>query len=334
MESPGTHLRNEPSPRAEPACPVCGVFATDWMTVPGDWRRPQLDARYDLRWCDGCEHGFLHPPPSLEDTIAAHYLDEYFTHGAFAPEARRGTVLHRLESKVRGHVAWRLDQGGETRHNFAAVLGEPKRVCEIGCGTGELGEFLASRGHSYVGIEIDGAARALAKERGLEVHEGVAQEVPGELADRRFDTVVMSHVLEHVADLQAAMRTITALLDEGGVFVAEVPNNEAVDSGELGATWYWLDVPRHVQFFTGASLSRLCNEQGLRTRALEYTGFVRHYQDQWLDQEKRIHDFMASRGWNGPRSGRRRAWRRLLRQAFLPDAKRYDSVMVVADREA
>jgi len=316
----------------EPACPVCGEVAGAWMIVPGDWRRPELDTDFELRWCNGCKHGFLHPPPTLEASMAAHDLDEYFTHGAEEPDAPPGSLLGRIESRVREHIAWRLDDGEETRHNVASVLREPKRVCEIGCGAGQLGAFLVERGHSYVGIEIDAVARSLAASRGLEVFEGVAQEVPPELAGRRFDAVVMSHVLEHVADLRAAMQTIVTLLGERGVFVAEVPNNQAVDGHELGATWYWLDVPRHVQFFTGESLTRLCNEQGLRARGLEYTGFVRHYQDPWIEKEKRIHDFMAGRGWDGPRSGRRRAWRRLFEAAFLPDAKRYDSVMVVAER--
>ncbi len=76
MSSKERSAMNDESAR----CPACGAVLAFWMTVPGDWRRPELDVSYTLLRCESCAHGLIHPLPSLEESGAAHNLDHYYTH--------------------------------------------------------------------------------------------------------------------------------------------------------------------------------------------------------------------------------------------------------------
>lgn len=275
-------------------------------------------------------HGFLDPMPSLEDAIAAHDLDEYFTHHDVQDGSGRGTLARRVERKLRTHLAWRFDNGGSTPDNFASALQGCTRVLEIGCGKGELGAFLKERGHEYTGIEIDATARSIAQERGLEVVEGTAESVPPELEGRTFDAIIAAHVLEHVTDVHAAMQTVKSLAKARARIIFEVPNNVAVGGKAQGACWYWLDAPRHVHFFSGPSLRRLLEGAGFRVDWFRYTGLMRQFEDEWIAAEQHIHDVLTPRGWRGPRASRLRTWRLLAETIRAPHEERYDSVMVRA----
>jgi SAM-dependent methyltransferase len=86
-------------------------------------------------------------------------------------------------------------------------------VCDVGCGTGYLLRYVRDRSRAkparLAGAEIvvpDGPA-----ESGIEFFEGKVERLP--FRDREFDTVVCTHVIEHILDYRAAiaeLRRITA----------------------------------------------------------------------------------------------------------------------------
>lgn len=327
-------LRREarsPAPADAPRCTVCDGTSDPWMSVPGDWRRPDVDATYELYRCQGCGHGFLDPMPSLDEALAAHDLDTYFTHHDGETAVGRRPLWRRLEERLRVRLAWQLDSGGHTPDNVLRALRGARSVVEIGCGKGELGQRIVGAGHDYVGVEIDDAGRALAAAAGLEVVKGVAQEVPEALRDRRFDAVVAIHVLEHVTDLEGTAEAIRRLLEPGGRAIIEVPNNAAVGGGYHGPYWPWLDAPRHVQFFTGDSLTRFFERRGFRRRDLHYTGFTRQLSPEWLMDQRAVEEVLARRIPRPRSSGARHAWRLLARASISPAERRYDSVMIHAE---
>ncbi|GIG39603.1 class I SAM-dependent methyltransferase [Cellulomonas phragmiteti] len=151
------------------------------------------------------------------------------------------------------------------------LVGPGKRVLDVGCATGYLGEVLKRRGCEVVGVEIDPAAAAQAAEVLDEVLVADLEQV--DLLDSfergSFDVVVFGDVLEHLRDPLRLLRTCVGLLRPGGSVVVSVPNvaHGAVRLALLQGRWTYQDrglLDRtHVTFFTRVSLLRLMSDAGL-----------------------------------------------------------------------
>ena len=135
-------------------------------------------------------------------------------------------------SSTREHfdrVAVDYDKWKDKAHYYYAfvkqALGEVvppgARVCEMGCGTGDL---LASLNPSEgLGTDLSPAMieRAAKKHPGLrfEVHDLMSGPLP-----ERFDYIVSVDVAEHVPDLTRVLRTMAEMLEDNGTLVLITPN--------------------------------------------------------------------------------------------------------------
>ena len=90
--------------------------------------------------------------------------------------------------------------------------------------TGGLLQVLAARGYPRAeGLDPDPAAVMQARQKGLRVSEGLASQAPARYAGRQFDLIVLSHVAEHLRDLDW-LRGLPALLAPGGALYIEIPD--------------------------------------------------------------------------------------------------------------
>jgi len=83
----------------------------------------------------------------------------------------------------------------------------PGSVLDVGCGTGELLRRLmsAAKGEPrrYTGIDFQVDEQTRRNTPGVELVEGPIEHLP--FADGSFDTVICTHVLEHVLDIRRAI---------------------------------------------------------------------------------------------------------------------------------
>ncbi|HEX3607470.1 MAG TPA: class I SAM-dependent methyltransferase [Candidatus Dormibacteraeota bacterium] len=89
----------------------------------------------------------------------------------------------------------------------------PRRVLDIGCGTGKAGRLLAERGCAVLGVEPDPRMAAVARGHGLEVEEARFEE--WDPAGRSFD-LAMSAQAWHWVDPTAGAAAAAAALRPGG----------------------------------------------------------------------------------------------------------------------
>ena len=84
---------------------------------------------------------------------------------------------------------------------------------EIGVGTGRFAEPLGIQ----IGVEPAPRMAELARQRGIEVREGIAEALP--FADSRFDFAVMVTVACFLEDVAQAFREVCRILKPNGIFV-------------------------------------------------------------------------------------------------------------------
>jgi 2-polyprenyl-6-hydroxyphenyl methylase/3-demethylubiquinone-9 3-methyltransferase len=92
-------------------------------------------------------------------------------------------------------------------------------LVDLGCGAGLLGPHVAGAGYRHVGVDIGASALAQAAAHGVTVVRADVTAVP--LADGCADVVAAGEILEHVSDLQAAVREACRLLRPGGLLVID-----------------------------------------------------------------------------------------------------------------
>ena len=226
-----------------------------------------------------CGTIWLDPAPVEEDIWIAYR--KYFTHEAppaaltgvrrLYRDLRRGYLATRFGYQSPSVKAWHRESGWllalvpELRAYFdASVMWLPAQpggnVLEVGCGRGDLMMFLGELGWNVLGIELDRRAAEIARNRGLNVREGVLEDQA--LSGGSFDAIVMSHVIEHLFDPQRTIGDCWRLLKPGGRLVLLTPNTGSLGHRLFGRDWMHLDPPRHLHLFNADTLSRLAREAG------------------------------------------------------------------------
>jgi SAM-dependent methyltransferase len=102
---------------------------------------------------------------------------------------------------------------------------------DAACGTGRHTAYLASLGHSVIGVDSSPGMLAIARDKvpGGEFHEAELHELP--LADDSVDLVVCAIALVHVPDLAPPFREFVRVLRPGGHLVV---SDQCGLSGEIG----------------------------------------------------------------------------------------------------
>jgi ubiquinone/menaquinone biosynthesis C-methylase UbiE len=95
-------------------------------------------------------------------------------------------------------------------------------VLEVGCGTGLIMKEIQSMAKSVRGIDISEQMLEKARERGLDVCQGVAEKLPW--PDSSFDLAYSFKVLAHVEQIREALSEMNRVLRPGGHMVAEFYN--------------------------------------------------------------------------------------------------------------
>ncbi|MET8772632.1 methyltransferase domain-containing protein [Streptomyces sp. NPDC004658] len=103
----------------------------------------------------------------------------------------------------------------------AWLPGHPADVLDLGCGTGSLSLLAAEQGHRVTGVDrsVAMAQRARAKLAGHPAAIVCGDAAAPPVGERRFDAVLVRHVLWALPDPAGALRRWRRLLRPGGRFV-------------------------------------------------------------------------------------------------------------------
>jgi SAM-dependent methyltransferase len=302
-------------------CILCGGAVHELFRAR-DYRRPHDGEEWPLDWCFNCNYGRLRGTfkPKL---VSSFYQVEYYTHAQGQYEKHRLSLLDR----IRVHLAW-LRDGSLALHprEIADPPNNYRTFCDLGCGSGEQLTMFKEAGFEVIGVEPDQLARRIAK-TAAEVLDGTAENVPSKILAKRFDIVLLSHVLEHCIEPLAALSNVKNFLSQDGTLIIEVPNNQAMGFSASQAAWPWADIPRHLNFFTKQSLEKALDISGFKITKVIFTGYTRQFSPEWTQTQNKIWRQIKA---EPPPNFNLAAWKLLLRTAFSPPAKKYDSIRVHA----
>ena len=168
---------------------------------------------------------------------------------------------------------------------------EGKRVVDVGCGGGILAESMAARGARVVGVDMAGAALAVARLHTLEsgVSVDYRQMTAEQLAAAEpasFDVVTCMELLEHVPDPASLVAACAQLARPGArVFFSTINRNpKSYLFAVLGAEYIQRMLPRgthyYAKFIRPAELARSLRAAGLELKELtgmRYNPVTRRY---------------------------------------------------------
>lgn len=157
------------------------------------------------------------------------------------------------------------------------LVGDARRVLDVGCSTGYLAERLHQRGATVVGLDLDERAAEQARQFCEAVHVGDVETMELPFAPASFDAILCGDLIEHLRDPQAFLERVRPLLKPGGRLVLSTPNiaNWSVRLSLLFGRfryteWGILD-RTHTHLFTRKTLRETLEAAGYRVAEFDHT---------------------------------------------------------------
>jgi SAM-dependent methyltransferase len=129
-------------------------------------------------------------------------------------------------------------------------------IGEFGCGYGGLLGALREDGAEVMGYDIDQIAVDFGRTKGLDLFH--ADEWLGHT--KRFDLIVLSHVVEHIYDLDHFVESVKKRIKPDGIIFIEVPG---IQSPKVKSRKYSAQVG-HLHYFDKVTLTMLMERHGFR----------------------------------------------------------------------
>ncbi len=135
-------------------------------------------------------------------------------------------------------------------------------ILDIGCANGELLVEFKKMGYKNLnGLDPSKKCVQNVKNQGINVFEGELFSIDSLIPDKKFDCIILSHVFEHICDLQTAVDNIVSKLNEKGVLYIEVPDASRYLEYYI-APYHYFDC-EHINHFDENSLNNLLLQKNL-----------------------------------------------------------------------
>ncbi len=237
--------------RTAPPCPVCALSNSRRVATHLDFRGVQI------YHCGICDFLWSYPFPSPA-RLADYYQKKYDLPG----DPEHSPLYTEKAEIARGQFEF-------IRRALPMTL-EGLRVLEIGCGPGFLLHEFRRRGAACLGLELDAAAAAYARDTfSLDVRNEDFRSPA--LSSRAWDLILLSHVFEHFSDPVGALARLHDLLAQDGILFIEIPR-EDLPVFRLKRSGDYRHCASHLFFYGPESFQRLAEEQGFRFLSLTLCG--------------------------------------------------------------
>ena len=155
-----------------------------------------------------------------------------------------------------------------------------KKLLEIGCGKGNLLLLAHQRGANACGIDINIRVKEEVKDQAIELIE---TDVSGLVkANRKFDLVVLWHVLEHIPNVKEFYDDLHRICNSASEIIIAVPNEKSWQHRITGKMWYHLDPNRHLYHFNFSTLKNQLTKARFEVKQVSYRSFYQNYMGDYI----------------------------------------------------
>jgi 2-polyprenyl-3-methyl-5-hydroxy-6-metoxy-1,4-benzoquinol methylase len=202
---------------AQRKCPICGVVLADVLytqrfSLPNKMMLPTI---YDVVACSKCDFVYADTSALQKD------YDLFYTEMSKyeEPEIASGG----------GNTPWDRVRLTRVANDLASYIDKSAAILDIGCANGGLLSILKERGfNNLTGLDQSTVCVSyIKKAHGIRVVQGGIFNKQFEdmgFMEEKFDLVILSHVLEHICDLQSAIDFIGRKLKENALLYIETPD--------------------------------------------------------------------------------------------------------------
>lgn len=244
----------------EKKCSCCGEnIIFQYMAYPLDYC---LDKKFNIYKCTHCGHGIT---DNVEESDSA----SLYEGGAYDPQEN---IWHRILRPVL-NVFESAKIGYLNKYPKEGNL-----LLEIGTGKGNFLRAAINAGYDGYGIEPSTRSYKIAK---LKLGKKVVQCMLEEMhlhkeLNKKFDFIILWHVLEHLTEPENAIRILKSFLKPDGILIIAVPNFDSYQSSFGKSNWYHLDPPRHLSHFTPSSTGIFLEKNAMQVKKIFYNSFLQN----------------------------------------------------------
>ncbi|MEA5536084.1 class I SAM-dependent methyltransferase [Crocosphaera sp. XPORK-15E] len=247
----------------KPICPLCKS------------KKAKLDFikfNYSIFDCQSCKSLYVYPSPSSVE------LEQFYTSG---DQEKLSQVCWTDVAESHKHV-WDVWKEGLEYIEKQAGRGP---LLDIGCGTGQFLVFAKQHGWTELkGIELN---QRVAKIAG-ELSGGViytSELLKTSLPSASFSGIVLWDTIEHLNDIESALKEVFRLLKPGGVVLIGTVNRSGVSVRLLNKNALTVNPPEHLIFFTQKGMAQALKLAGFEVcKIWSFSIYLR----EWLNYFSKI----------------------------------------------
>lgn len=207
-----------------------------------------------LLTCQNCHLVFYTPRPTPEE------LEQFYNSQAYRDYYQNSAMTGEDFAQKRYQQLYQLIN----HYTPKFLANSPKKILDIGCGSGNLLSIASQNGWEITGTELSPSAVQKANQI-LENKVLKGDILSLDLPKNHYDLITIYHVIEHLIDPIPTLENIKSLLKPQGIAFIETPNIGSLGSKIRGQKWSHITPPEHITYFNPDSLSYSLKKAGFNS---------------------------------------------------------------------
>jgi SAM-dependent methyltransferase len=238
--------------RVELPIESCCMICKSNNSVDPWFEKEARGSSYPIVRCSACQSAYVWPRPKLSDILAIY------------------SSLVEVSGANESGIYWPNAEEDARRifSNFGPHIKAAGAILDIGAGEGVASAEAVRRGFKVRACEPSPhACRAFAQRMGFEPDPTFFSEEYAEENRGLFDAALLSHVLEHILDIEKFVQDMRLVLKPGGSLIIAVPHFGSILTAVMGKKDFFITPPIHLNYFSLPGMTALLKRNGFSVEA-------------------------------------------------------------------